>query len=61
MVDSNIVPTLLIYEKTEYIPVNKQSDVKVILEDEEWLMMYIAAQEAESNINMMLNDEDLIQ
>lgn len=62
LVTSNAVPTMVIYEFQNYQ--NKsidQTNVTVNADDEEWLMLYMHAFELESQVQGMLNDEELVR
>lgn len=61
MIESCIVPTMILYEETNYVQNKNQKDVQVILDDEQWLMMYLQAMELENNVCSMLADDQLMK
>lgn len=62
LIEANVAPTLLMFEQSPYNDSRiNQNNIWVQQEDEDWLMLYLAAQEQESQIQGMMVDEAAIK
>ena len=57
-----MVPTLVVYEQQSYnIPNLDQSETQINLTTDEWLMLYLHAEELESQETILINDETFVR
>lgn len=62
LVTSNVVPTMVLYESNQYTDGQiNQNNIYVQQEDDAWLMLLLHAQQLETEISGMMQDQDLVR